>query len=169
MPNWCEGNIRLRGKRNAIVEFLKNELKSTGYERLADGPITGMVEINDEYGEVSVRIPEEKKNLAFAAFYIKDTRRNFIDGNCFEVCMDDKDVDEVHTVCIDGFKAAWGIEPTPYIAKAKKYGIDIRIVGFERGMKFEQEIEIVDGEIVKNEEIEYDDWYWECPMPNMGG
>lgn len=169
MPNWCEGNIRLRGKRNAIVEFLKNELKSTGYERLADGPVTGTIEINDEYGEVSVKIPEGKKDLLFAAFYIKDTHRNFIDGNCFEVYMNDEDVDEVHTVCIDGFKAAWGVEPDPYVEKAKKYGIDIRIVGFERGMQFAQDIEIIDGEIVKNREVTYGDWTWECPMPNMGG
>lgn len=38
-----------------------------------------------------------------------------------------------------------------------------------RGMQFSQEIEIVNGELTKEVEIKYDDWTWECPMPNMGG
>ena len=93
MPNWCEGNIRLRGKRNAILEFLKNEILYTGYEKFVDGPVTGTPEINDQYGEITVKFPEEKKNLAFAAFYIEDTRRNFINGNRFDVYMYNVDAD----------------------------------------------------------------------------
>ena len=169
MPNWCEGNIRLRGKRNAILEFLKNELEYTGYERLIEKPIIGTLEIKDEYGEVTVRMPEDKRNLLFASIYIKGTRRNFIDDKDVVVYMDNEDSDSEHTVCIDRIRAAWGFFAKPYLEKAKKYGIDIRIVAFERGMQFSQEIEIVDGEIVEDREIKYDDWTWECPMPNMGG
>lgn len=169
MPNWCEGNIRLRGKRNAIVDFLKNELEYTGYERLTEVPTTGMLEFEDKYGEVKVSIPKDKCNLLFACVYIKGTRRNFIDSKSIEVCMCSECEDEVHTVCIDDIRAAWGFEAEPYLEKALKYGLDIRIVGFECGMQFAQDIEIVDGELVKCREIKYDAWTWECPMPNMGG
>lgn len=169
MPNWCEGNIRLRGKRNAIVDFLKNELEYTGYEKLADCPTTGMLEFEDEYDEVKVSIPKGKCDLLFASVYIKGTRRNFIDSKSIEVYMDSDCEDKVHTVCVNDIKAAWGFEAEPYLEKALKYGIDIRIIGFERGMEFAQDIEIIGGEIVKDREIKYDDWMWECPMPNMGG
>ena len=172
MPNWCKGNIRLRGRRNAIVEFLKNELESTGYDRLEDGPVTGTLEINDEYDEVSVKIPEDKRDLLFAAFYIKGTRRNFIDGKDISVYMDNEDADEVHTICIDDFRAAWHIDPEPYVTKSERYGIDIRILGFERGMQFIQDIEIIKGKLVNETYTTYDelvDWVWKCPMPHMGG
>lgn len=36
-------------------------------------------------------------------------------------------------------------------------------------MQFEQRIEIVNGELVKNEEYRYEDWDWEAVNPNMGG
>ena len=167
MPNWCKGNLRLRGKREAIVEFLRNELESTGYSFNDDmQTVNGPLEIIDDSYEVVVKIPNERKNLLFAAIYIKGTHRNFIDGTSFEVYGNNP---EGMVVCIDGVKAAWAFDAAPYVEKAKKYGIDIRIVGFERGMEFMQEIEIVDGKIVKDAEIEFADWNWDCPMPNMGG
>lgn len=168
MPNWVEGNIRIRGKRTAIISFLENELESTGYERLIDAPVVGALDVKDDGIEFSVCIPEERRNLSFACIYIKGTRRNFIDDK--DICLLlDEEKDTTDTICIDGFKAAWCIEPKPYLEKAKRYGVDIRIVGFERGMQFMQVIEIVDGELRENSEIEYDNWNWDCTMPNMGG
>ena len=40
MPNWCEGNIRLRGSAEAIKEFLKNELAVTGYANGLAGAVS---------------------------------------------------------------------------------------------------------------------------------
>ncbi len=36
-------------------------------------------------------------------------------------------------------------------------------------MEFNQDVEIYKGEIIKNVEIEFDDYMWECITPNMGG
>lgn len=36
---------------------------------------------------------------------------------------------------------------------------------YEKGLEVQQEIEIIDGEIVKDEEITYDDYKWDCPCP----
>lgn len=47
--------------------------------------------------------------------------------------------------------------------------MDIRLYGFERGMEFNQEVIIENGEIVKDEEIKFDDYDWECVMPHLGG
>lgn len=167
MPNWCEGNIRLHGKSAAIMGFLRNEIECVGYRKFPDGLESKPVEIADFYGEISVKKPESMKGTAFCSFHIKGTRRNFIDEE-FEIYLHD-DEEKINTVCIDNAKAAWGFDATPYLDKARKYGIDIRIVGFERGLQFAQDIEIIGGEIVKDREVKYADWTWECPMPNMGG
>ena len=45
----------------------------------------------------------------------------------------------------------------------------MKIYGFEKGMQFNRDVEIVDGEILKDEEINFDDYNWECICPNMGG
>ena len=166
MPNWCAGNMRLRGKRSAIKEFLVNELE-TVYYLSALNLKTKPVIVEDDGCEITIKGQVEEGAL-LPAIYIKGTRRNFIRSMDFYVYLDEGD-DEIQTVCIDCVEAAWSFEAAPYLEKAKKYGIDIRIVGFERGMEFQQEIEIVNGELVKDYEITYDNWLWECPMPNMGG
>ena len=51
----------------------------------------------------------------------------------------------------------------------KDYEIDFRFYGFERGMEFNQEVIIENGELKADNEIIYDDYFWECPCPNMGG
>lgn len=73
------------------------------------------------------------------------------------------------SICVVEFKAAWAIDPVPYLKLAKKYNVDIRLYGFERGMEFNQEVIIENGEIVKDEEIKFDDYDWECVMPHLGG
>jgi len=169
MPNWVEGNIRLRGKRDGIASFLKNELM---FVATPAGNILGSVErdlvFNDDGYEITLSRPECGEKYIWPSNYIKDTRRNFIDGDSISVEPDD-DPECVQTVCIDGFKAAWGVESAPYLDKARKHNIDIKIVGFERGMQFMQTVEIVNGEIVTDKETKFDDWYWDCLMPNMGG
>ena len=167
MPNWCEGNIRLRGTGAAIREFLKNELTVVGY---ANG-LTGVVseqqpDITDDGYQIILSCPENTKKWSWLSFYIKDTRRNFIDGETIELYLDD---DEKETVCIDDIKAAWGFAPEPYVEKARKYGLDIKIVGYEQGAQVKQIIEIVGGELASFQESEFENWYWECEMPNMGG
>ena len=50
--------------------------------------------------------------------------------------------------------------------------VDIKIFGWEQGVGFDQEIEIVDGEITKNHHTEhknYADWMWNTAMLYMGG
>lgn len=165
MPNWCAGNIRLRGKRAAILEFLKNELESRCFA--GDNLLRDPLEIVVDDCVVYARIPEARRNLTFDGIYIKGTDRNFITEEGLYVYLDEEC--EKNIVCIDGFEAAWSVDAEPYLEKARRYGIDIRIVAFERRMKFMSEIEIVDGDIVKNSETNFDDWYWDCPMPNMGG
>jgi hypothetical protein len=76
---------------------------------------------------------------------------------------------DVYVCAIDDFCAAWGIDAKPFAEISKKYGVDFKIYAFERGMEFNQDIEIVAGEIVKDEEIKFGNYVWECINPLIGG
>lgn len=47
--------------------------------------------------------------------------------------------------------------------------VDLHIFGFEMGMEYTQEVEIIDGEITINEETTYNDYAWDVPFENLGG
>lgn len=55
------------------------------------------------------------------------------------------------------------------IEESREYGVDMKIHAFERGMQFNQIIEIIDGEITKEAEIRFKDYEWDCICPNVGG
>ena len=59
------------------------------------------------------------------------------------------------------FKQAWAIRANDLLNVCKEFNVDMKIQGFEMGQQFSQIVEIVDGEILQDEEIEYDDWDWD--------
>ena len=73
------------------------------------------------------------------------------------------------SILVVNMKAAWNIEEQPYIEMSKKYNLDFRVYGYEMGMEFNKEIEIVEGEIATYRLIQFKDYKWECPDPELGG
>ncbi len=177
MPNWCAGNIRFRGKKEDIKRFLEeniifciSELKDNTVATLEKPAI---VELDDDYGFILISPWEDWKH---SWIYIKDTHRNFL--NLFETAERNYPVQFIQNennrcvVVFDNFRAAWNIDPEPYLEHAKNYNIDIRIVGFEQGGGFDQDIIIENGELTRNRCKNYGDYYyylWESTMPYMGG
>lgn len=80
--------------------------------------------------------------------WIENTRRGFVEG--VEVYLSDHEDDEILVVVFDS-KFAWGINAS------------------EMGMEFNQVIEIIDGKIVKDEELHFKDYQWDCICPKLGG
>lgn len=113
------------------------------------------------------QFPDEFKGYK-GGFWIKDSRRHFVgDGGGIYSYIDDEDENAV--AVFDSFKAAWVIDKEPFASMAKKYRIDIRVEGFDRGTELHQIIEADrDGSVTENR-IEYSDWRWECPCPEVGG
>ncbi len=167
MPNWCKGNIRFRGTYENIKRFLMNEIvacKNENYEVVEEKPI-----INEDECCLILSLPTEHH-----WFYFKNTRRHFIDGDePVEIWMDkDDEIGGQLVVCIDRFKAAWSFQhDSAWIDFAKKYDMDVKMWGQERGMLFEQVKIILRDGTVKEEVKEYEPgrWDWDCPMPNYGG
>jgi hypothetical protein len=162
MPNWCEGMLKIRGKQEDVFCLLINNL-SVWKTVLQKEPSISIVEIPDEDG---IKIDVKNKtihvnNLA----YIKGTCKNFVEPNDIEVY---KGVDGNSCVALE-FKGAWVINSEPYVNLSRKYNVDIKIEAFERGMEFSQFILIEKGELKEDKDIKYDNYVWDCVMPNLGG
>lgn len=146
MPNWIEGTIKFRGNSENLKRFFAEGLE----------PSTLCFE-HDQWNEVSIK--DET--------HIKGTQKAFIQ-NC-EVFWK-----ETYSTISMPIKQAWSFaasdnELDAWAEISKIYGLDIRLYGFECGMEFCEEVEIINGEITMRKKIEYDDWVWECPMPSLGG
>lgn len=156
MPNWCEGTLKVRGTIKDLKDFVLNGL-------LPVNPIGGMKEplALDSESETSFYIFGITDTL-----YIKGTRRAFCEPDYIEVSSDEPNDKTILTM---PFKQAWAILSDNLLEVCKEFNVDMKIQGFEQGMRFSQIVEIVNGEIAQDEEIKYDDWEWDCPCPDMGG
>ena len=164
MPNWCKGNLKVRGKKENIIKFLKEGTSLLeGY--FFPKEIETEIELN-ECGEIEVKNIDKQKGRE--TLYIKGTRRNFIDPIENEIYIHNSDEEEA-VICLEDFKAAWGIDAESLRVISKRYDIDFKIYAFECGMEFNQDVEIIKGKIVKDEEIKFKDYVWECIEPNIGG
>lgn len=166
MPNWVEGQLKVRGTKENIINFLKNGLEPLQPASIEiDSMIKGV-----EPTPIPLQIEENEYSLGLKndnGFYIKNTRRHFIEDKWIEFYFEDEGESEV--LVLENFKAAWGIETEQLAQISKEYQIDFKVYGFERGMRFNQDIEIHKGEIVKNNEVKFDNYDWECVMPSYGG
>lgn len=151
MPNWIEGTMKLRGKSADLIRFFEN-----GFDTKVE---------KEEYSDSVL--------YTIGDFvYINGSIRAFTyDGYDHDIYTDRPDDIQVALVPI---RQAWSFTPYDgaeqrWIDLAKEYNLDIRLQGFERGMEFYQDVEIVNGKLVRNDCITYEDWDWECPMPRMGG
>jgi hypothetical protein len=150
MPNWIEGTMKLRGKAEDLIRFVDNGL---------DG------NVNKEDG------PDYASYYIGEYIYVNDSRRAFTDRDFYLDISKKSEKNQVVTIPI---KQAWSFTPYEgaeqrWIDLGKKYNLDIRLQGFECGLQFYQDVEIVNGVLVRNDEKQYADWDWECPMPRLGG
>lgn len=157
MPNWCEGTLKVRGS----------------YENLRNFILNGFSEINrlpgvPEPEEPFLKIWDNGENYFSAEIcricYINGTHRGFCYGGWIEFGEEDE-----YSIALLETKFAWAISSEALLKICKEYIVDMKITGYERGMEFVQEIEIVDGVITCDKEIHYEDYQWECPCPLIGG
>lgn len=161
MPNWMVGDLKVRGKRENVRRFILEGLEPVEFCPSDDDPEfkAEIVSDNEEF----MHIKTDKY-----CFYIKNTRRHFIDSKVIDVYYYSSINDEVVVVLPD-FKAAWYIEADQLAEISKKYKVDFKILGFECGTEADKDVEIIKGEIIKDEWIKFDDYYWECIRPHIGG
>ena len=146
MANSCEGTLRIRGPENNIKSFLLNGLEPHNDSK--------KIELQDE------------NILFFSSCHIKGTERGQV--SYVEVYFSEYEDTNVITVALEA-KFIGIIKADELLNICQKYGIDMRIYGFERGTEVNQDIEIINGKITKNNLIKYDDYIWDCVSPERGG
>lgn len=165
MPNWIEGTMKLRGKRDDIRRFIHEGIH--GYDFLGEKERP-----KDEY----LRDSSTEDELWCEIYndpHIDGTRRMFIRDTSAYMAIEEG-------VCCFNVRAAWSFLSTDrdrdnLIAIADKYSVDIRLFGIESGMEFIEEVIVYHGhgsekgKIKLDNCISYEDWDWECPFPRMGG
>ena len=155
MPNWCEGTLKVRGTLNDLKNFVLNGLKPVdllGNEQ----PQLQLENVDDTYLFINVN----------DSLYMKGTKRHFCEPDYIEAYPNAPD--DIIVMFLP-MKAAWNIDAHALLQLCKEFNVDMKIQGFERGMQFSKIIEIVNGEILQDDEIKYDDWEWDCICPDLGG
>ena len=159
MPNWIEGKLKIRGDKKNIKRFLEEELEEVIYKNKSSKNKVKAKKFKYD----NFRI--EATNV-MSVFKFTNTR-NYLSETKISTfgCGESKGKD----VLVVGFEAAWLIDAEYFAEMSKKYDIDFKIYAFEQGKEFNQNIEVVKGEIIKDELIEFDDYIWECIDPTIGG
>ena len=139
MPNWCEGTLKVRGKRADIVRFLTNACHCSMPKHDDDG-----IAINE-------------------MTYIEGTNRGFI-GAQDVICAYLES-----GIVFFRYMQAWDIKSEDLKKLSITYNVDFKMFAGERGCYFARDVEVVGGKIIKNDFIKYDDYLWQCPCPDYGG
>lgn len=157
MPNWCCGDLKVRGKQENIKDFLLHGLlPKEDNDFILSKPI---LLIN----ECETRITMEASH-----FYICDTTRHFIKSNLIDVWwLNNRFKDE--TIILKDFAAAWEVNTNELASISKRYNIDFKIHTFEKGLQFNQKVEIINGTVIKDKKIQFKDYDWDCIRPHIGG
>lgn len=163
MPNWCEGNIKIRGKKKDVISFLENEILRVKLTKVPEEPKTENIKMKFDGFSYVYELENNKDVL-----YLKDSTRCFIEQSIIEIYLY-SDTNKSPSYVTLNIKQAWGIEENLFEKLSDKYNLDFNIYASEKGMEFEQYITIIDGEITKNETKKYDDFYFEAINPELGG
>lgn len=162
MPNWCEGYLKIRGKKKDLKNFIENEIRLVKLNSIISEPEYIDIKMIDDLGECSFNY---KKSFG-KYLHLKNTRRFFVESEEISFYYFE---DEVCYLTLE-FKQAWGIDVQELLVEhSKNYHIDFNIYASESGMEFEQYITVVEGELIKNEEREYTDFRFEAINPSLGG
>lgn len=162
MPNWCEGMLKIRGKQEDVFNLIADNLQVWKLVIIREPKF----DMREELEKEAIKIDRKDKAIYVEkTAYIKGIHRNFVEPNDIIVY---KRKDGNACIAVE-FKAAWDVESEPYIELSKAYNVDIKIQAFERGMEFSRYILIENGNLKEDKETAYDDYVWECVMPNLGG
>lgn len=151
MPNWSEGCLKVRGKAANVKKFILEGLQPVDFF----GNALPKLELSD-LGEV-----DTDKDC-----WIEGTTRGFVENLYADFSFVEDD--ETFTATLDA-KFAWAADAEELLASCKKYSVNMKLYAFEKGVGFNQDILIVDGEIRRDCRIEFEDYNWECICPTVGG
>lgn len=193
MANWATGTLKLRGTRENILKFCREQMKQRACsDKLPDRDKWVEWRIDAEDDEVLIATVHGEASLSI---WLNDSQRNFVDmdrdvpyywdmesdGDTHESSFNFWECPGEDSWCVVfPFMAAWGVDPDYYADLSKKYNIGFRIYTVEQGMGFFVEYSIKDGNVAvlnegpaehkdEKDSKHYGRFIWECPFPFLGG
>lgn len=164
MPNWCEGYLKIRGKKKDLINFIENEIVLIKRESIITEPQYIDVKMKDTGIDCSFKYKKSYNEF----LYLKNTRRFFVESE--EISFYYNGYEDEICYLVLNIKQAWGIDiETLLVEHSKKYSVDFNIFASECGMEFEQYITIVGGKLLKNKKRTYIDFSFEAINPDLGG
>ena len=169
MPNWAEGNIRFRGKRENLIRFFTHELVSI-YPR-GDG----------SYGERPVKLEQTcdgwrmrviRDRDTDGSLYFRGSNRQFVDSEDFESefeFSEGTNINKDQIIILSGYRAAWNVDKNYWKVKAEEYKIDIRTFVWEQGLEWSSVNTWYRTGKTEEEVRSYSEWLWDASMPYYGG
>jgi hypothetical protein len=164
MPNWCEGTLRVRGKGKDIQDFFGENLMEIDTVEDNEGIRNVITPIKNLWIDRGSYITF---NFESGDLWFSETNRMFTCG-CKHISFEKDDMEIIVSHAIQ-IQQAWSIQSDYLQRMSEKYNLEIKILAFEHGNEFAQDIYIKNGELIKDEDIEYDDWTFDCPCPLLGG
>lgn len=173
MPNWINGTFKVRGTLTQLKAFGETEFRTQAqldFERtnLFASLMKKDVKAEQPETDVTVEISDYEVNIQSNSGLVLNNLRRATTGDGTGYINEDEE-DAKHIVVFENFEAAWGLDPNDVLEMAIRHNIDVYFHGFEKGMEFEQIIEVVDGKIKQSKERRYENYQWECPFPGLGG
>lgn len=163
MPNWCEGYLKIRGKKEDLINFIENEILLMNYID-ADN----IEEENIELGfyDFEYFFGYDKSERQY--LYLKNSRKLFIENEsisfqCYEL------ENTLHYLTLHIRRAWSAMNEKMLIEDSKKYHLDFNLYANERNMEVEEYLIVIDGKVAKKEKRSFDDFYFEAINPELGG
>jgi hypothetical protein len=160
MPNWCEGVLRIRGKQKDIINLVESRFVLPNYKE----NITESIKYVDDGKYMTIT----DQRFIETELWVKNSRRMFIELLWEFEFLDNHDMEEIITVTCN-CRQAWGMDSQFLAELSNEYKVDFRIYAFEKGSEFNQDIEVINGEVTKDDTIKFKDYQWECIDPTIGG
>ncbi len=161
MANYVEGIFRARGKKEDMLNFVKNQLMT------ANGKQAKIIKNKFKDGDIYFSFFEEDDDIFEWNIYIQGIRTGYLTFSDMP-CL--YKLENKEFLLIEEFRRAWDLNLQELEELAKKYVIDIKVNVYERGLQFSKLYEINRyGYTVLLEEKKYVDYNWDCPMPLLGG
>lgn len=146
MPNWSVGDLKVRGTKPDLQEFMGN-IDSENYFWIK--------------GTARIFVSEEE--FKFNEDILKD---NYEGDYC--------DDGEHMILTFKETQAAWSFMNAHDNMKklsdiSKEFNVDLRVTAWEQGGLFKETLEILNGCPTICSTVQYNDWRWEAERPTMGG
>lgn len=113
MPNWCAGDLRVRGTKENLIKFL----------------LDGLNPIKNICNELEPLKINENGEICGDTCHIKGTHRGFVKG--LDIYVYDLENEGKSTIVLS-VEFAWSIKPQDLLNVCREYGVDMKIHAFER-------------------------------------